>query len=518
MAKPTSAITVIKKPATKQAKAIEPKTTSARDTGASDILNEVKINVRDPVPAELDNTYTYSSGGGTRYIPFLTNCDDDCYGFDTFFNVLADVRKQSATLDAVLKSKTSFALGDGAYVAGVDIQKNPDKVWNNFMKSCNSNGESFNAVLAELLSNYLTFGNAPVEIVRGTTAGKKWLHVYALNPLYCRKMWPNNFNESEAIVKSRFFMKRGILNLTQKMNTIIPLYRMGDGTKDRYWYKDGTDNQDNPVKPVERTSLWLKQKYPSYDHYGLPEWIGSLIQCDLEFRGAVYNLDNLRNGMNVGGILTVAGNLSVPEQKKLAKDLNNTFSGIGKGGRTMVAASTDTINSAKWEPFSVHKDGSFIDLDQLCINKIITANSWDGAFLGNKDGMTKAKSGAYLNELYQQKIKTVIKPYHRIIKDSFFKPLAEIADDWLGTDWSSYDIDIQTQNLFNDTTEASTTVNGVVALTNILKLVGEGVLPHENAKNLIAMKWGMTVDEAGKIVDGIKVIPKSQPPIVTETI
>jgi len=57
----------------------------------------------------------------------------------------------------------------------------------------------------------------------------------------------------------------------------------------------------------------------------------------------------------------------------------------------------------------------------------------------------------------------------------------------------------------------------VVALTNILKLVGEGVLPHENAKNLVAMKWGMTVAEAGKIIDGINVLPKAQPPIVTET-
>ena len=474
-----------------------------------DTTNEVNINVRNPVPLELENQYGYSVGG-SRYIPFLTQNEDDFFGWDTFFNTLLELRLQSATLDAVLDSKTDFSVGDGVYRAGIDAQKLPDPVWDKFVKTCNSEPEGLNAVARSIIVNFMTFGNAPIEIVRGTTGGKRWLHVYSKNTLDCRKEWPDGNNESNAMIISRWFRKRGIMNLTQKFNIRIPFYKAGDGNKDRMWVEDTIDNNGVKTgKKVFRTALWLRNKYPGYDHYGLPSWIASMISAELEFSGSVYNHDNLKNGMNVGGILTVDGNLSSEEQRKMAKDLKNTFSGKGRGGRTMVAASTDNINKTDWKPFNTHKDGSFIDLDLNSINKIITANKWDGAFLGNKDGMSKAKSGAYLNELYQQKIKTVIKPLHRIIKDGFFMPLKEIADEWLGTDWSGYDIDIQVSNLFNDTTEASTTVNGVVALTNILKLVGSGILPHANAVNLISMKWGMELHDAESIVNGIVVVKEA---------
>ncbi len=486
------------------------------ETGADDVTNEVNINVRNPVPLELENHYGYSAGGN-RYIPFLTFTNDECYGWDTFFNTLLKTRLESSTLDAVLDSKMKFAMGDGIYRKGIDNTKHEDKDWDAFIKICNSEPEGLNAVLQSVIDNFQTYGNAPIEIAKGETAGKKWLSVYSKNALDCRKGWPDGNNQSQAMIISRWFRQRGIMNLTQKFNIRIPFYKMGPGLKDDCWVQDSKDNQGKDVKPVWRTALWVRNKYPGYDHYGLPSWIASLIHANLEYRGSVYNYDNLKNGMNVGGILTVEGNLAPGEQKKMAKDLKNTFSGVGHGGRTMVAASTDALSKTDWKPFNTHKDGSFIDLAALSKDSIIMNNSWDGAFLGNKDGMTKAKSGAYLNELYQQKIKTVIAPLHKIIIEQFITPLMEIADEWLGTDWSKYDLDIQVSNLFNDTTEASTTVNGAVALTNILKLVGDGTLPHENAVFLLSFKWGMQLHEAEKIVNGIKVQTKIKPNIIENT-
>ncbi len=485
---------------------------SERSDDEDDVTNEVNINVKNPVPLELENIFGFSPGGN-KYIPFLTSTDDEYYGFDTFFNTLLELRQQSSTLDAVLDSKTDFSCGDGIYIKGVDVTKPSfkDEEWKSFVKICNSEPEGLNSVLRSVIVNYLTFGNSPIEIVKGSTGGKKWIHVYSKNQLDCRKSWPDGNNESTHMIISRWFRKRGIMNLTQKFNITIPFYKAGPGNKKNYWMEDFTDNQGVKIgKGIFRTALWLRNKYPGYDHYGLPSWIASLINADLEYAGSVYNHDNLKNGMNIGGILMVDGNLSNPEQKKLANDIRKTFSGKGRGGRTMVSASVDNINKQDWKPFNTHKDGSYIDLDVNSANKIIMANKWDGAFLGNKDGMSKAKSGAYLNELYQQKIKTVIKPLHRIIKDQFLVPLCEICDEWLGTNWSEYDLDIQVSNLFNDTTEASTTVNGVVAMTNILKLVSTGALPHKNAVKLISLKWGMEIHDAEEIVNGIQVIQAKQ--------
>jgi hypothetical protein len=470
-----------------------------------DVTNEVNITVRNPVPLELENVYTISPGGN-KYIPFLTATDDPCFGFDTFFNVLLKTRLESASLHAILESKLDFIMGDGIYVKDVDTTTFKDEKFAEFLKMCNSAPAGYNSVIRSVADAWLTFGNSPIEIVRGSTGGKKWLQVYAKNQLDCRKEWPNAFNECDAMIISRWFRKRGTFNLTQKYNIRIPFYKSGGKLSDAYWVEDKTDNQGKPIgKGVFRTALWLRNKVPGYDHYGLPSWIAGLINANLEYRGAVYNYDNLKNGMNIGGVLTVEGNLSEPERKKLAKDLVKTYTGVGHGGRVMVVASVDNINKSTWNSFNTHKDGSYIDLDKLSMSKLLMVNKWDGAFLGQTDGMSKSKSGAYMNELYQQKIKTVIRPFHRMLKDEFFTPLAEIADAWLGTKWSTYDFDMQIANLFNDTTEASTTVNGVVALTNILKLVGSGVLPHDNAIRLVTLKWGMSQHDAQAIINGIKV-------------
>lgn len=489
-------------------KTIVNKKNTRQEEDENDVTNEIQINVRNPIPLELENTFGFSAGGN-KYIPFLTQSEDSVYGFDTFFNILLQLRTQSSTLDAVLDSKTNFSVGDGIYIPGVDPAKKQDKVWNNFVKICNSESESLNSVLRSCIVNFLTFGNAPIEIVKGETNGKRWIHVYSKNQLDCRKEWPDGNNESNAMIISRFFRKRGYMNLTQKFNIRIPFYKSGPGNKKLFWIEDTTNNQGQPIgKGIFRTSLWLRNKYPGYDHYGLPSWIASMVNAELEYSGSIYNYDNLKNGMNIGGILTIDGNVSVTEQKKFARDLVKTFSGKGKGGRTMVAASVDGINKTNWKQFDTHKDGSYIELDLNSVNKVIMSCQWDGAFLGNKDGMSKAKSGAYLNELYQQKIKTVIKPLHRIIKDGFLLPLCEICDEWMGTNWMDYNLDIQVSNLFNDTTEASTTVNGYIALTNTIKMVAEGSLPHANAIKLICMKFGMELHDAEEIINGIVVTPK----------
>ena len=142
------------------------------------------------------------------------------------------------------------------------------------------------------------------------------------------------------------------------------------------------------------------------------------------------------------------------------------------------------------------------------------ANEWDEAFLGGHDGASKAKSGAYLNELYQQKIKTVIKPAHLVVKEGYLDPLCEIADEWLGTKWRDYDIDIQISNLFDDTTEASTTVLGGQLFLGVVGLVSSGAWDIEGAIAFAVSKFGMEEAEARKMLGGVKVVkqePKNPP-------
>jgi len=473
----------------------------------SDVTADISINPNEPIPLELENIFGFSPGGD-KYIPFFSG---DCkfYGFNNFFINILNWRKESSTLNSCIVSKTNYAVGDGLYIEDVDEKKlkTPEyKEWCGFMKKCNNRPQGLNAVLKEVFDNFFTFGNVPIEIVRGSVAGKKFLYVYVKNTLDCRKAWPNGDNESEAMIVSRYFRKRGVYNLTEKFNIRIPFYRMGAGNKKKMWIEDFTDNQGKKVgKGVFRTALWLKNDYPGYDHYGLPSWLSAARSAMLEANAAQFNLDNIDNNMVVGGVLVLAGNVTETEANRLANTITKKYTGKGKTGRTIVVASEDGITDSKYTPQDTYKEGSFIEMDRLCTNKIIMANEWDESFLGGHDGASKAKSGAFLNELYQQKIKTVIKPVHRIIKDDFISPLCEIADEWLGTKWSEYDIDIQISNLFDDTTEASTTVAGANLFLSIVDRISRGEWDIEGAIAFAVARFGMDEVDARKQLGGIKI-------------
>lgn len=471
------------------------------------------LNPHEPIPLELENVFGFSPGGN-KFIPFF-NGTNKFYGFNGFFINILNWRKESPTQNACIVSKTNYAIGDGIFVTNVDKDR-VDPKFNDFVRRCNPQPEGLNRVLKQVFDNFFTFGNVPIEIVRGSAGGKKFLYVYVKNTLDCRKAWPNGNNESDAMIVSRWFRKPGVYNLTEKFNIRIPFYKMGPGNKKECWIEDKTDNQGQPLSSgVFRTAIWLKNDFPGYDHYGIPSWLPSMRSAILEGATSQFNIDNIENNMVVGGVLVLAGNVTQPEATRIANTVTKKYTGKGKTGRTIVIASEDGISDSKYTPQDTYKQGSFVELDRLCASKIILANEWDESFLGSHEGASKAASGAFLNELYQQKIKTVIKPVHRVIKDDFLAPLCEIADEWLGTQWSKYDLDIQISNLFDDTTEASTTVMGLNSLLGIIDKVANGILPLENAKNLVMMKFGMDEKEVNGIFDGIKVQPKEDKGIKT---
>lgn len=483
------------------------------DTG-EDTTAEVKLDPRNPIPLELENVFGFSPGGN-KFIPFFSGTDT-IYGFNAFFINILRARLESTTQNGCIVAKTKYTIGDGVYIDGAD--GSVDKAWVAFNKRANVDGKSFNAVTTEVFNTLYTFGNVCIEIVKGEIAGKRFLFVYCKNMLDCRKAWPDENNNSNAVIISRFFRKPGVYNLTQRFNIKIPFYRSGPGTKDRYWIQDtmaaenpqsdgSTQTGGAPVPGIKvwRTAIWIKDEYPGYDHYGLPTWLSSLIFGKLEYESAHFNLDNINNNMNPGGMLTVSASMSPAEVTTLSRKINKQYLEKGKKGRLLVVAAENGVEASKFTPFNTTKEGSYIELVNVSRDEIISANEWDGALIGKVEKGTMGKGGSFMNELYQQKIKTVIKPKHRQIIDEFFTPLAEIADDWLGTRWGSYKLDIQISNLFDDTTEASTTVKGISSFLEIVKLVSTGSWPLDAAVKFAANRFGLEEKEAAEMLGQIAI-------------
>jgi len=469
----------------------------AGETRKVRVSAEVKLDPKNPIPLELGNIPFYAVNGAA-YIPFLDKSDN-------FLNTLLEARLQSVTQNACIVTKTNFSIGDGVQIKNLKEGEKPDPNWENFIKYTNTKRQNFNAVVRLILENLLTFGNVPIEIVRGTTNGKKFLYVYAKNALDCRLEWPDANGDVNNLIVSRYFRKKGILNLTEENCTKIPLYKAGPGSKAKYWY------EDPKRRGIQRTAIWLKNDIAGYDNYGLPSYVPAIVYEMLEYNGASFNLDNLDNNMIVGGALVLAGNLSQDEASRLGKVIIDQHTGKGKRGRVAVFASEEGITNSKFESFDTHKDGSYIEMDDKAMQKIILANEWDATLAGLSSSNSLGKGNGYLNEVYQQKLKTVIKPIQRVIIDSFFGPLMEIADDWFGGQWSKYELDFQTTKLFNDTTEANTTVKGIEAFLDVIRLVASGAWELEAATNFVAARFGMTVTEAAAQLGKIKIVPTPQP-------
>ena len=474
--------------------------------GDDDPTNEVRHDPYQPIPLELENIFGFDPGG-KKYIPFFAG-NDNFYGFNNFLINILNARLQSTTTDLCIATKVDYTLGDGIYSAS----SKEDKRFEEFKRRVNNDGETFNDVLRKVIDHFYTFGNVPIEIVRTEVAGKRFLYVYATNPLVARKAWPDSLNHSNGMIISRWFMKRGAMNLTYKFSDPIPFYRTGTNAvaRKKCWVADKTDNQDNPIpNGTFRTSLWIKRTMPGYDHYGIPSWLSSKIFGMLEYGGAQFNLDNLDNNMVIGGMLVLAGSMTDDEIKDQGRRINRQFIGKGKGGKVVVVGSEGNVESSKYTPFNTHKEGSYVELDEKATRKIIMAHQWHPALLGDEKG-SLGKGGSYVNEIYQQKVKTVIKPLHRIIKDQFLTPLCEIADEWLGTNWKDLDLDIQISNLFDDTTEATTTVAGLTAFLEIVKLVGSGVYPLDAAIQLVMDRFGKDQEEAKRMLGNIVIQPNQQ--------
>ena len=474
------------------------------DDRENQVTNMVTVDPVDPIPLELENIFSFSIGG-SKYIPFFAG-ENQYYGFNNFFINILRWRNESATLNACITSKVNYAIGDGLYYDSKDASKD---TFDKYMQRCNGVPQGLNQALKMAFDNYFTFGNVVIEFVRGSAGNTKFLYVYVKNTLDCRKSWPNANNESDAVVISRTFRQLGVYNLTEKFNIRIPFYRGGKLLDKNYWLADDKDNQSQPTKDtVFRSALWIKNDYPGYDHYGLPSWLPAMRSAILEGAGAQFNIDNIANNMVVGGLLVVAGNVEDGAIRKIQR-LVDKHTGKGKTGRTLVIGAEEGIQDSKYQSYDTHKEGSYIELERAATDKIILANEWDGSFIGKTESQgSKAKSGAYLNELYQQKIKTVIKPVHRKFKDEFITPLCEIANAWLGTKWDANKIDIQISNLFDDTTEASTTVLGGDLFLKVVDLIGSGIWDIDGAVKFVVSKFGMSEEDARGMLGGVQIVQK----------
>lgn len=460
----------------------------ARKQPDYDAQNRVKLNAESPIPFELGNQ-AFVTMGGNSYVPFFSPNDQ-------FAQTLLEARLLSPTQSGCITSKNLYYVGQGLTIQNLKEGQTPDKVWKAMMERANGKRQTMNRVFEKGFESLQTFGNTPYEVVRGTTAGQKFMYIYVKNFLDCRLGKPNENGDIDYVLVSRQFRQKGVLTDATKVKK-IPLYQAGRANDADNWLKDGA---------VERTIIWVKNEVAGYDHYGLPRSVPSLIYQVLEYGGARFNLDNLDNNMVIGNAIFLTGGITQEEADRIGSSIVRRHSGHGKRGRTAVFASENGIEDAKVVNMETHKDGSYTEMNEICESKIIFQHDWDAVLAGLKHTSSLGKGGGYLKEVYEQKLKTVIIPGGQRMVEDVFPSLKEIVKIWMKADWTTYEIGFEPIQLDNKTSEASTTVAGLQSFLDIIGLVASGAYEQAAAVELVKAWYGLSQQEATARLGTIKVI------------
>jgi hypothetical protein len=357
----------------------------------------------------------FTSPTGGNYYPFFAPSD-------TLFRKLLTLRLLSPTQSNCINDKTFYSVGAGLQVTDKEF---PEA----FDKKINRKRQTIDDILKAVAESHWQDGNNFIEVVRTEVAGEKFVHVYKHNNLDCRFAEPENEGEDPThVIRSKEFRQEGILTFKKDANPIkLPIWTDIPMKESDVWLTDPNN------KKTSRTILVLRNEVQGIDHYGLPSNFAGFIQAYLEYNVARFNLDNFENNMFLAGVLSIMGQVSGPEAKKLLSDIRRSYIGKGKQQRIFTVSSEQGIGDTKFTPFTQTHEGHFVEFDKHNEGKIISSNGWSKELLDMNDKAGLGKGGDYIAQLFKRKFHTIIKPAQQTVLNNFIFPLMQIIDEYKGT-------------------------------------------------------------------------------------
>lgn len=434
-----------------------------------------KLDEVNPLPISFDDQ-SFIALSGHNYIPFFAPDDN---AFERFLII----RLLSLTQGACISDKTLYSAGSGLNVMD---QAFPLE----FDRKINRRRQTIDDILKMAFDSYWQDGNAFIEIVRIDVAGQRFIHVYHHNNLDCRLENPKDGGYPTHVLRSRQFRRNGIWSGSDKA-VRIPLWTDMAISDSEIWAKDPE------FKNVERTVIHLRNELGALDGYGLPSNYAGQDNGVLEYKALNFNISNFDNNMFLGGLLSIAGNLSPDEEKKLLKGVKNLHTGNGTNGRILTVSSSEgDLSKTTFTPFTQDNDGQFIELDKRNEEKIISANNWSKELLDMKNQSGLGKGGSYLKSLFMMKYKTVIKPAQDLMMFHFIEPLMHIVDEWKGTKFTNMPWYIRP--LIPVSFEGDLDINSLLTVDEGREEIGKKPFENNKGKMLISEASAKKKEEASK--------------------
>ena len=320
----------------------------------------------------------------TKFIPFGTN--------NLFPQYLAELKRKSSTHRSVLAQKAVFTSGAKFVTNNEEIK--------DYIKDVNADGESLRDVFKKLADDYYTFGNAYLEGVLYDGG----LNLYHLDATTVRM----SKNKKEVYVHPDWAK----YNTMKDKLSIIPLY---------------------PSVRGNRFVLQFKDYEPTFTFYGLPDYIAALEHVAVDYEIGKWNHTKFKNGFQPSAIVEISGDMGEKEAKKLVKEAQRKFVGDGNNGKIMFIVKNGDTSPANVNIIKDDQEGSWIDLQRITDQNIVTAHRWQPSLSGLVSSGKMNNTGSEIRIAYDLAMTTVIKDTSDLllngIRKLLFKELGYLPED-----------------------------------------------------------------------------------------
>lgn len=310
---------------------------------------------------EVTNSY----GDKTPYIPF---------GVDNLFpQYLAEVSRQSPTHRAILGQKKILSMGKEFQSTDARLMEFVDNV---------NNGETLRDVYGRLMFDYYTFGNAYLQVVKHDAG----INLYHIDATKCRIA-----RDKKSVYIHPDWQK---YQSSKKDAVIVPLY---------------------PNFSNNTAIIHFKDYEPTFEYYGLSDFVSALKWLNIDKLIQTFNNTKFEQNFMPSAIVEINGDMGQEEAEKLVKEAQQKWVGQGNNSKILFIVKNGDQNPANVTMLNDTSDGSFMELQSLTSQNIITAHRWQPAMSGIVSAGKLNSTGNEIRLAWEMVMGTIIKDVENLV-------------------------------------------------------------------------------------------------------
>lgn len=272
-----------------------------------------------------------------EWIPFGEN--------NLFPQELEELSKSSSTHRSILRTKTTFTLGDG-------LKTNNPKL-EDLLSDINSLGETMDEVSFKVLSDFWKLGNGYLEVV----IGLGYQNYFHQDASMCRV-----HKDGSHIIMHPDWEN---VNRSPEKKKKVPIYPD--------MIKEGS---------VYRTMIHFYDYESTHTYYGMPDYLAAIDHIKIANQIGKHNLTRFKNGFMPSAIIELSADMAEDEAQDFIDDAVSKLTGEGDNAKILFIAKNGDGDATNVQIISDTNDGSFLELQKITNDNIISAHRWNPSLSG----------------------------------------------------------------------------------------------------------------------------------------